>query len=971
MKKTSFFILALLGILTSFAQPILEFQKIVASDRELEDRYGWSLDISTDFAIVGAYGDDFGPTNPNMGSAYIYEKTGEDEWTFVQKLTNSDQDDYDRFGWSVAIDGDYAIVGAYGEDEDADDSNTLSKAGSAYIFERNDEGIWVEVQKLVASDRAVDDEFGWSVAIFGTTAVVGAHIDDKDASGEGFMYHAGSAYVFDRTGEGEWTETQKIVASDRSPGTVFAPDHEDWNDRFGESVGIWNDYLIVGGPFASKAYMFERTGGTWSQVSLLTFPGISWLDRAAPVSIHGTVCVLGAPTEDTDVLGLNYRKNAGGAAIFTRTGPGEWTYLQKIVAGDRSAGDHFGASVSIDDDYIVCGANQDNHDKTTDNNLENAGSVYIFKKMGTYFGQYDKIDLSDRAIEDQMGMAVSVSNRVIFVGAYQQDMNEIGEDYVENAGAAYFFKDLDDGACPTEFSSQYPSICDGESFAVGGSIYTTSGTYSDYLTSVAGCDSVVTTYLNVITDEPYVSVIEICAGESYTVGGSVYTETGTYTDIFVSDAGCDSIVQTELLVLVGIDDNVVIDGGDGHLIATSAEAIHYQWIKCDPFEIIPWEVLYMYDPIYSGSYAVIAENETGCLDTSDCIYFEGLDLVIPADGIAATQTSCSGTFFDSGGSVGNYGNNEYGQMTIAPTGATTVELTIVSFDVNGGVDCAEDWVKVYDGSDLAAPLIGTYCNDNPPPASIVSSGGALTVVFHSNEATISEGFEMDWICSDDPVLDEVVVPVSGIGLTQTTCEGVLFDSGGSLGNYGNNEDGQITIAPTGATTVELTIVSFDVNGGVDCAEDWVKVYDGSDLAAPLIGTYCNDNPPPASIVSSGGALTVVFHSNEASIGEGFEMDWICSDDPIIDDSGVEESQLASLVSIYPNPSSGQISIDLSIYDEPIQIDVLNELGQVIYISQLTAVLTTIELTDLAKGMYWIKLSTSSEVFTTKLFIATN
>ena len=71
MKKISFFILSLLGLFTSFAQPILEFQKIVASDRELEDRYGWSLDISTDFAIVGAYADDFGPTNPNMGSAYI------------------------------------------------------------------------------------------------------------------------------------------------------------------------------------------------------------------------------------------------------------------------------------------------------------------------------------------------------------------------------------------------------------------------------------------------------------------------------------------------------------------------------------------------------------------------------------------------------------------------------------------------------------------------------------------------------------------------------------------------------------------------------------------------------------------------------------------------------------------------------------------------------------------------------------
>ena len=971
MKRLTFFCLSFLGAITSISQPILEFQKIIASDRELEDRYGWSLDISTDFAIVGAYADDFGPTNPNMGSAYIYEKTGEDEWTFVQKLFNSDQDDYDRFGWSVAIDGDYAIVGAYGEDEDADDANTLSKAGSAYIFERNDEGVWVEVQKIVASDRAVDDEFGWSVAIYGSTAVVGAHIDDKDAAGAGFMYHAGSAYIFDRTGDGEWTESQKIVASDRSPGFVFAPEHEDWNDRFGESVGIWNDYLIVGGPFASKAYMFERTGDTWSQVSLLTFPGISWLDRAAPVSIHGDVCVLGAPTEDTDVLGLNYRKNAGGAAIYTRTGPGEWTYLQKIVAGDRSTGDHFGASVSVDGDYIVCGANQDNHDKNTENNLENAGSVYIFKKMGTFYSQYDKIDLSDRQIEDQLGMAVSVSNRVIFVGAYQQDLNEIGEDYVENAGAAYFFKDLDDGACPTEFSSQFPSICDGGSFAVGASVYTSSGTYTDYLTSVDGCDSIVTTYLNVITDDPYISVIEICAGESYTVGGSVYTESGTYTDVFASDAGCDSTVQTELIVLVGIDDNVLIDGGDGHLIATSMEAIHYQWVKCDPFEIIPWEVLYMYDPIYSGSYAVIAENETGCLDTSDCIYFEGIDLVIPPDGIAALQTSCSGTFFDSGGSLSDYGDNEDGQITIAPTGATSVELTIVSFDVSGGADCTADWVEVYDGLDVDATLIGKYCNDNPPPASIVSSGGALTVVFHSNDAGIGAGFEMDWICSDDPVVDDLLIPISGTGITQTDCEGTLFDSGGASDGYSASEDGQITIAPTGATSVQLSFVSFDVVGGMACDEDYLRIYDGVDMAAPLIGTYCSASPPPATITSTGGAITVVFNSNVDLEGAGFEMDWICSDDPIIDDSGIEDLTLEQLITIYPNPTNQSVFVELAEYSELVSIEILNELGQIVYSGQLLNFISLIELENLADGMYYIRLSTANETFTTKLILAGN
>ena len=69
-----------------------------------------------------------------MGSAYIFEKTGIEDWTFVQKINNSDQDDYDRFGWSVAIDGNMAIIGAYAEDEDASDANTMARAGSAYIY---------------------------------------------------------------------------------------------------------------------------------------------------------------------------------------------------------------------------------------------------------------------------------------------------------------------------------------------------------------------------------------------------------------------------------------------------------------------------------------------------------------------------------------------------------------------------------------------------------------------------------------------------------------------------------------------------------------------------------------------------------------------------------------------------------------------------------------------------------------------
>ena len=1096
MKKNLLFIIVLLLATTGFSQPILEFLKITAEDRDTEDRYGWSVDISGEFAIVGAYADDYG-ASPNMGSAHIYQNTGEDEWTFVQKLFNSDQENYDRFGWSVAIDGETVVVGAYGEDDDADGEDNLSKAGSAYVFERGDDGIWVEVQKLVPTDRAAGDEFGWSVAVHGTTVVVGAHNDDKDEDGLGYMYHAGSAYVFDRDEDGEWTETQKIVASDRSPGFEFAPEHEDWNDRFGESVGIWNDYLIVGGPFASHAYMFEREGDVWDEVELLGFPGISWLDRAAPVSIDGTTCALGASTEDTDEFGLNYRKNAGGVAVFTRTGPGEWTFLQKLVAADRSAGDHVGISVSVDENYIVAGAHQDNHDKTTDNDLENAGSCYIYKLVGDTYAQYDKIDLSDREIEDQMGISISISDRTILVGAFQQDYNADGDDYFEDAGAAYFFKDLEDEACPTVFSSQSPSICDGETFEVDGDVYDESGTYSNTFTSVDGCDSIVTTYLTVITDDPFVYTIEICAGEVYEVGDSEYDETGTYTDVFATDAGCDSIVETNLIVLDGIPDNEIIDAGGGVLEATAEGGIYFEWAFCDPFEIIPFEPFFTYEPEVDGTYLVIAENELGCIDTSECFVYgdDGDAVILPIDGIAPTQTSCEGrlldsggsdgdytdsedsqitisptgasvvhldfeefnvdggadcvldwmavydgddltdpllgiycndnpppatlsstggsvtivfhsdaadvlsgfevfweceiedpgdeltmptdgagptqtdcegTLFDSGGSLGDYGLSEEAQITISPTGASVVHLDFAEFNVDGGTDCVLDWMAVYDGDDLTDPLLGLYCNDNPPPALLSSAGGSVTIVFHSDAADVLSGFEVFWECEIDEPGDELTMPTDGTAETQTDCEGTLFDSGGSSDDYGVSEDAQITIAPTGATLVELTFVDFDVEGEADCSFDWLEVFDGDDVTDPSLGQFCNDNLPPATLTSTGGAVTIVFHSDDELVHEGFEIDWTCSEE--IDDSGVDELSFDGIVSIYPNPATGQFNIDLSGTEMPLDLEIVNELGQIIYKTQLTDPNNQIDLAELAIGVYIVKLSSETALHTSRLLI---
>ncbi|MCJ7776913.1 MAG: FG-GAP repeat protein [Sedimentisphaerales bacterium] len=168
-------------------------QKLTASDGAAEDYFGCSVSISGDKIIVGAYGDNF-----SRGSAYIFKREGE-SWVPQQKLLASDGDDEDSFGISVSISGDYAIVGAC---QDTDKLEIWS--GSAYIFKRNGE-TWSQQAKLLASDGAVADYFGCSVSISADLAIVGA-----------WQYYSsgiGKAYIFRRDSTG-WVQQQKLLASD-------------------------------------------------------------------------------------------------------------------------------------------------------------------------------------------------------------------------------------------------------------------------------------------------------------------------------------------------------------------------------------------------------------------------------------------------------------------------------------------------------------------------------------------------------------------------------------------------------------------------------------------------------------------------------------------------------------------------------------------------------------------------------------
>jgi len=203
----------------------LERQKLVASDGTAGDGFGWSVSINGDYAIIGigAFLDDY------IGSAYIFKRTGS-SWTEEAKLTASDGTTGDHFGWSVSINGDYAIIGALFDD---------SATGSAYIFKRIGSS-WTQQAKLLASDGAAGDVFGYSVSISGDYAIIGTDGDESTA---------GSAYIFKRTGS-SWTEEAKLTASDGTTG-----------DQFGWSVSINGDYAIIGAygddSTTGSAYVFD------------------------------------------------------------------------------------------------------------------------------------------------------------------------------------------------------------------------------------------------------------------------------------------------------------------------------------------------------------------------------------------------------------------------------------------------------------------------------------------------------------------------------------------------------------------------------------------------------------------------------------------------------------------------------------------------------------------------------------------
>ena len=304
---------------------------------------GVSVAVSGDTALIGAYWND--DAGSDSGSVYVSIRYGAGWWRQQARLTASDATEGDRFGYSVAVSGDTAVIGA--------PQPWNGRPGSAYAFVRSG-GVWTQQAKLLAPDGVEDDEFGFSVAVSGDTAIIGVP--------RAWRSEPGSAYAFVRSG-GIWTKQAELVTQDGAA-----------NDNFGCSVAVSGDTAVIGayhdnvaGNHSGSAYIFTRDGsGSWAQQAKLTASdaaAFDWFGHS--VAVSGDTVVVGAMGDDDvgSASGLVY--------VFTRDVSGSWEQQAKLTAWDAARGDNFGGSVAVSGETAVIGAH------LNDDVGDNSGSAYV------------------------------------------------------------------------------------------------------------------------------------------------------------------------------------------------------------------------------------------------------------------------------------------------------------------------------------------------------------------------------------------------------------------------------------------------------------------------------------------------------------------------------------------------------------------------------------------------------------------
>jgi hypothetical protein len=389
------------AILTALAQddPVwLQQAELTPSDAQGGEFFGLAAAVSGKTIVVGALYKTVG-SNQNQGAAYVFAESG-GTWTQQAELTASDGALGDYFGRSVAVSGSTIIVGAT---DHTVGSNTWQ--GAAYVFTESG-GTWTQQAELTSSDGDAYDAFGISVAVDGSTAVVGA--PNHPASGQ-FNPGPGAAYVFVKS-DGKWKQQAELTASD---GDDF--------DTFGYSVAVSGSTVVAGSPnhpYVSKepgpgaAYAFVKSDGIWSQQAEMTSSdGVPYDRFGNSVAVDGGTAVAGANCHPAAVIAGNLYCGPGAAYVFAQSET-IWSQQAELLASDGAAGDDFGDAVGLSGSTALVGASA----HTVGSNQEQ-GAAYVFAQSGATWGQQAELTASGGAAYDLFGLSVGLSGTTAVAGA--------------------------------------------------------------------------------------------------------------------------------------------------------------------------------------------------------------------------------------------------------------------------------------------------------------------------------------------------------------------------------------------------------------------------------------------------------------------------------------------------------------------------------------------------------------------------
>lgn len=400
------------------------------------DQFGVSVAIDRDTIVVGANQEDSNQTTitnaPNAiapnegatdsGAAYVFQRAGK-TWSEQAYLKPSNTGANDQFGISLAISGETIAVGAYFEDSNqtnitngspAPANEGATDAGAVYVFQRSGT-TWSEQAYLKPSNTGAGDRFGTTLDISNDTIVVGANLEASNqititngsgASVNNSAANAGAAYVFRRNGT-TWAEEAYLKAPNTESG-----------DQFGDAVAIDGDTIVVGAfseasnqttitngttassdnsaTLAGAAYVFQRTGSTWSHQAYLKPPNLGAVDRFGnAVAIEGNTILVSSIFEDNNQTTVtngsmpnddNSLSNSGAVYVFQRSGS-TWAFRAYLKAPNADVDDRFGNAISISGDTAVVGVNlEDSNQNTitngptasTNNSALTSGAAFVF-----------------------------------------------------------------------------------------------------------------------------------------------------------------------------------------------------------------------------------------------------------------------------------------------------------------------------------------------------------------------------------------------------------------------------------------------------------------------------------------------------------------------------------------------------------------------------------------------------------------